>query len=133
MRPATSSDAETTAIPIRYQPNRLADILRGTNVTVGSTQNNPKLLPFMEFTRRDSASDPINPWGSKVAGQNDYRHYYYAKFDTDFDNTIRRGSGGPTDINGQPTNDMPANVIVWTYNPKVSPDKPEFIIGSWVR
>lgn len=84
-----------------------AAILQGDN---DSDNNNPKRLPFMDFKTVDKIGDPANPWGKK----------YYCKFDTDYDNQIRKGSGKdpPKDQTRRP-------VIVWTQTVKGK------LIASW--
>jgi prepilin-type N-terminal cleavage/methylation domain-containing protein len=118
-------DAEAKALPIR---DRMVRMLRGEN---DAANNNTKELAFMEFSNLDSAKDPISPWGSKNAAKNTYEHYYYVKFDTDFNNVIAPGAGGPPD--DEPRESTRANIIVWTYNPKEPKTKPEHVIGSWSR
>jgi prepilin-type N-terminal cleavage/methylation domain-containing protein len=117
-------DAEPRALPVK---GRVVTMLKGIN----ENANNVKRLPFIDFTHTNNVGDPINPWGSKDPSKNTYKHYYYVKFDTDFDNMIRAGGGAAPD--NLPRGSVPANVIVWTYNPKVPDSKPESVIGSWSR
>jgi prepilin-type N-terminal cleavage/methylation domain-containing protein len=118
-------DAEARALPIKGPVVRM---MRGEN---DGANNNIRQLVFMDFSHLDSAGDPVNPWGVKIPSRNTYEHYYYAKFDTDFNNVINAGSGAPP--NNEPANSTRSGIIVWTYNPKVPASKPDHVIGSWSR
>jgi prepilin-type N-terminal cleavage/methylation domain-containing protein len=127
---------EAKAIPIRGDMVRM---LLGEDPE--DKKVNPRLLSFIEFTRVDTAGDAISPWGSKDASRNKSCHYYYAKFDADFDNVVNAGRGGAPFSRGnilnpnpdtQPAESVRRNVIVWTYDPKARSEK-DYVIGTWSR
>ena len=77
---------------------------------------NPRRLRFVDFTRLNGDGDPVNPWLLRDG-------YYHVRFDTDFDGII------PADP--PISNDVPRDVIVWTYNADRQPGDPEYVVGSW--
>jgi hypothetical protein len=114
---------------------------------------NPKQLHFVDFGSCEIVNGqvqnnrPVNPWGSKDPTKNDERHFYYVKFDKDFNRVIPAASVDlPANIPppaapscpapsrpDQPRTDVRADVIVWTYNPDLNPSDPRYVIGSWMR
>lgn len=102
----------------------VAKILMGQNVDGRKPGGeNPKEYRFVEFSRIDTSGNPVNPWGSKDASKNDpNRHYYYAKFDMNLDNTINAGAPG---IANPPAEAVRRPVIVWTV------DEKDELMGSW--
>ncbi len=85
------------------------------------TNDNPKGLAFIQFSRFDVLTNPVSPWGrTRTSATN---CWYYCKFDTDFDHLIRATG------NGQPSADVIKPVIVWT----VSRDATNEIVGSWMK
>ena len=106
--------AEETDIAITGE---VARVLQGEY----SSENNPRKLKFMEFSRFNSSADPVNPWWlAKTASEN---YCYYVKFDTDYDGWLKVGV--------PPTNMVRRSVIVWTINSDMSPGEDGYIIGSW--
>jgi len=93
----------------------IAKMLRGT-LSPDDYGWNPNRICFVEFSRFNSAGDPINPWRRSESP-------YYVRFDHDFDNII--AATPPI------SNDVPRSVIVWTFNPDWPQDSPEHIVGSW--
>jgi len=80
--------------------------------------NNSKRRRFMNFTRRDSAGEPINPWGGR----------YYVKVDIDYSGEVMAGGGEPDD---PPNAAVRRPVIVWTVNGDVPETEDGRVIGSW--
>lgn len=95
----------------------VAKMLRGENYG-----GNTKLHRFMTFKNYDSSKDPVTLWQSRSGGATLDEHYFYCKFDINFDNKID-GTGSAAN---PPENDVSASVIVWTVNG----DSGE-ITGSW--
>jgi type II secretory pathway pseudopilin PulG len=109
-----SNFSETSFLAIT---GSVSAILLGENI--GNA--NPKRIRFIQFTRFNTASDPVNPWKQDNG-------YYFCKFDDNYDQLIP-GINGATD---QPSNDVRRAVAVWTFNPDApSPNDPEYLQGSW--
>jgi type II secretory pathway pseudopilin PulG len=99
--------------------NEVLWILEGSNVW----DANRKSISFMHFTRINTSSNPISPWGNKRSAgtSNDY---YYCRFDTNYDQVISFSYMTNT-------TDIRRSVIVWTYDQKAGTNDPDYIIGSW--
>lgn len=81
--------------------------------------NNPKNISFMHFSRVNTSSNPISPWGNK-GGAGTGEDCFYCQFDTDYDQNILFQ-----------TNTIRRSVIVWTLDQNARTDDPDRIIGSW--
>lgn len=100
--------------------------------------NNPRRLRFMEFKRLNADGSPVTPWAdtsktddemeTDVAGQ---KRFYYAMFDMDYDNVITGLVSSPPSLEMPLTNNVRRPVVVWTVNPDLAMDDPNYIIGSW--
>jgi prepilin-type N-terminal cleavage/methylation domain-containing protein len=99
----------------------VAKILRGEN---DARDNNTKLYNFMTFKNYDSNDDPVTLWQARSGDATLDEHYYYCKFDVNFDNKIN-GTGNPND---PPEDAIHASVITWTVNGDSGK-----ITGSWER
>lgn len=95
-------------------------ILQGSNIW----NANPKSISFMHFTRYDTASNPVSPWGSRTAPAPD-TDYYYCRFDVDYDETILTDTAPPVSVRRP--------VIVWTFNKNVHTNDTDYVIGSWME
>ena len=79
----------------------------------------------MHFTRYNTASNPISPWGDRRTAAT---NFYYCRLDTDYDEVIP----GTGDALNPPADGLRRSVIVWTINPDAPPSDPDnHIIGSW--
>lgn len=94
------------------------DVARTIDGT-GADSNNIRRLQFMDFSRYNDATNPINPWGNSLIASTNSG--YYVAFDINFDNTIL----SPL------SNAVRRSVIVWTVNPDITDGSDERIIGSW--
>lgn len=112
-----SNLTEAAAYPLTDQ---LLWILQGSNVA----NANPKSISFMHFTRYDTASNPVSPWGSRTAPLAATDHYY-CKFDVNYDETILTDTAPPASVR--------RSVIVWTYNRSVRTNDPDYVLGSWTE
>ncbi len=118
----------TTEAPVRIS-GAVAQAL-----TAGAlTADNPRRMRFMNFKRFNTSTNPISPWGNPEVDDaaTPEKHYYYAIFDANFDNTI------PATTTGAPAWDMPTtgavhqSVIVWTVNDDADEGSDRWIIGNW--
>ena len=116
--------AETTAVRI---DGTVADVMRGVkNVPDNNNRSN---LEFMKFSKLNASGEPVNPWGSSELDNSTTleQHYYYVKFDRDFDDEISAGIRNET-----PTNKVRRSVIVWTsYFDKW--DDEWVVVDSWTK
>lgn len=119
----------------------MARILTGTETA--DYASNPEKMIFMEFARSNKDGVPMNPWGANgryKAGQ----CLYHVAFDTDGDNYVRFPSNDCSKWAAADRLDSQqrarAGVIVWTFNPEISPDYKgqnsdakgnDYLIGSW--
>lgn len=117
------------AMPIDTQLSR---ILQGHET--GLYQSNPDNIAFMEFAHLDKDGIPYNIWSesgrfAKGACK------YYVMFDTDLDNKVNFPSNNPPWNAVMQTKDndyeIRRGVIVWTFNPELSSDNENYLIGSW--
>ena len=138
--------------------NELAKVLQGTE-DAGSEPLNPDKIIFMEFARLTKNNTPLNVWGTsnrfyddkkiKDDNQTDKNSpcFYYVAFDTDEDHFIELPANdelSPTGTKSEDRNKWRAldvfrdnnckidrGVIVWTYDPELGTDNPDYLIGSW--
>lgn len=123
----------------------LADALQGLEED-GPGVINPDKIVFMEFARLDEDEKPLNVWGT--SGR--FEHFpclYYVAFDDDYDNRVVFPTNNPPDWNALRTfsrktsasddgtsssrREIPRGVIVWTFDPELKEDDPDYLIGSW--
>ena len=118
----------------------LAGILNGSNDGGRDRDNggNPDKLVFIEFSLTNKDDEPLNPWGASGRYEKQKCHYHVA-VDADGDNYVLF-SPNQADFNNAKANAVSllpsdrryrGNVIVWTYNPELSKDNEDYLIGSW--
>ncbi len=121
----------------------LAEILMGTEED--TALSNPDKLVFMEFARVTKDGLPLNSWGESGRFKEAVCQYHVA-FDTDGDNWItfptnnisdwaafhEMASSGDGDT-ATSTRKLRRSVIVWTFDPELTPDDEDYLIGSWQR
>lgn len=109
-------------------------------VTGASSAENPKQLRFLDFKRLNESRSPVVPWADisldddetwAASDPEDGAHFYWVKFDAEYDNTLDEDDDDPGYLETPLTNDLRRTVIVWTANPDIDPGDPEYIIGSW--
>ncbi len=114
----------------------LAKILDGTDVTTGNRDDggNPDKMIFIEFSRMTDDGIPLNPWGASGRYEKDQCRYHVA-VDADGDNSVQFVSDNYENANAVKL--LPSNrrfrgsVIVWTFNPELTKDNEDYLIGSW--
>lgn len=118
----------------------LAGILNGSNVG-GRGRNdggNPDKMIFIEFSLTNKDDEPLNPWGASGRYEKAKCRYHVA-VDADGDNSVLFAPN-QTDFNNFEANAVRllpgdrkyrGSVIVWTYNPELSRDNDDYLIGSW--
>ena len=112
----------TEDIPCALIGNR-ARILEGEAVD----DANNRRLPFVHFRKLDDDGNPVNAmWREGKLATN---HYFYMKFDLNYDNGIPAGSL-PYD---PPETKLQRQVLIWTFDTSRNSDDPGFIIGSWQK
>lgn len=102
------ADPEAEAIAIK---GTLAKMLQGDASACAPTIPgvNRKLLKLMEFSLKNAAGDPVNPWWNSTETDQS-KFYYYMKLDANYDNKI----DGTGDSNAPPDKTADRTVIVWT-------------------
>ncbi len=114
----------------------LAKILDGTDVETGNRDNggNPDKMIFIEFSRLTENGIPLNPWGASGRYEKEECRYHVA-VDADGDNSVQFVSDNYENANAVKL--LPSNrrfrgsVIVWTFNPELTKDNEDYLIGSW--
>ena len=134
--PLTNETADASS-PIE---EALADILMGTEE--GTALSNPDKLVFMEFARVTKKGVPLNSWGESGRFKEEACRYHVA-FDTDGDNRImfptnnvsdwaafrEKTSSGSEEATS--TRNLRRSVIVWTFDPELTPGDEDYLLGSW--
>jgi prepilin-type N-terminal cleavage/methylation domain-containing protein len=93
-------------------------------------KQNKKKMQFFNFTTKDASGTPITSFN--VDSNQTRLLYYYARFDTDLNGRVNKGTGSAaTEPGHYPTNDIGGEVVVWTFNPTEDADSELFVIGSW--
>lgn len=108
-------------------------------LTRGETDavNNPKRLRFLDFKRLNADGTPVTPWAdtsltdAAMGDEGGKKRFYYSMFDMDYDNIIPGCPTCPPSVEIPLTNNIQRTVVVWTVNPDVESDDPNYIIGSW--
>ena len=123
----------------------LAKILNGCYDGTRGRENggNPDKLIFIEFSRMatgDGGEIPLNPWGASGRYRFEKEKCrYHVSVDADGDNYVRFAPNSE-DFNNAEANAVSVlpsdrryrgSVIVWTYNPELSKDHEDYLIGSW--
>ena len=129
----------------------LAEGLQGIEEKDSETIN-PDNIVFMEFARLNDDGEPQNAWG--MSGQySKSACSYYVAFDDDCDNRVtfpsslsstsgeklsyKRSDWATDDDEGALSRykeydyQLNRGVIVWTFNPELPKDDPDYLIGSW--
>lgn len=96
--------SETNAVALTED---VAAVLRGEN----RDGANRERLKFIDFSRFNTNSNPVSPWGRMF--EDSTGCYYYVKFDTDYDGVIEEDDDGDE----PPDHDVRRSVIVWTVDP----------------
>ncbi len=99
---------------------------------------NPDKLVFIEFSLMNKDDEPQNPWGASGRYEKEKCRYHVA-VDANGDNyvTFAPNSSDFDNTEANAVSLLPAdhryrgNVIVWTYNPELSKDNDDYLIGSW--
>ncbi len=114
----------------------LATVLNGTcdNSRGRDDGGNPDKMIFIEFSRMTNDGVPLNPWGASGRYEKDQCRYHVA-VDADGDNSVQFVSDNYENANAVKL--LPSNrrfrgsVIVWTFNPELTKDNEDYLIGSW--
>ena len=114
----------------------LAKVLDGTSENTRGRENggNPDKMIFIEFSRMTDDGIPLNPWGASGRYEKDQCRYHVA-VDADGDNSVQFVSDGYGNANAvkllPSTRRFRGSVIVWTFNPELTKDNEDYLIGSW--
>ena len=114
----------------------LAKVLDGTGENTRGRENggNPDKMIFIEFSRMTNDGIPLNPWGSSGRYETEKCRYHVA-VDADGDNSVQFAPDGyenATAVELLPsTRRFRGSVIVWTFNPELTKDNEDYLIGSW--
>lgn len=114
----------------------LAKVLDGTGENTRGRENggNPDKMIFIEFSRMTDDGIPLNPWGASGRYEKDQCRYHVA-VDADGDNSVQFVSDGYGNANAvkllPSTRRFRGSVIVWTFNPELTKDNEDYLIGSW--
>lgn len=98
----------------------------------GSSRSNPDNVAFMEFAHLDKDEIPCSVWSESGRFRKEACRYY-VMFDTNFDNVIRFPSNNApwNAVMGEANYEIHRGVIVWTFNPELSADNENYLIGNW--
>ncbi len=115
----------------------LATVLNGTcdNSRGRDDGGNPDKMIFIEFSRMTNDGVPLNPWGASGRRYDKEKCRYHVAVDADGDNSVQFVSDGYENANAVKL--LPSDrrfrgsVIVWTYNPELTTDNEDYLIGSW--
>ena len=114
----------------------LAGILNGTNDGgLGRDDGgNPDKMIFIEFSRLTDDGIPLNPWGASGRYEKEECRYHVA-VDADGDNSVQFTSDGYEHANAvkllPSSRRFRGSIIVWTFNPELTKDNEDYLIGSW--
>ena len=121
----------------------LAGILNGSDDGGRGRDNggNPDKLVFIEFSHmaRENGGDvPLNPWGSSGRYRFEKEKcLYHVSVDANGDNYVEPSGEAFDNPDANAVAILPSDrryrgsVIVWTYNPELSKDNDDYLIGSW--
>lgn len=130
----------------------LAEAMQGTGDDDADLMNPDKIV-FMEFARLNDKGAPLNVWGESGRFA-DAPCLYYVAFDDDYDNWVEFPTDdlpvSETESDPKSTSEylkkwralrafekngenyrIRRGVIVWTFNPEIKADSPDYLIGSW--
>lgn len=124
--PVTNTSADVS-LPLDRD---LSLILQGREKD--QNRSNPDNIPFMEFAHTDKDEVPYSIWSESGRFKKE-ECLYHVMFDTTADNQMLFPSNSPSwNATGKdPEFKVRRGVIVWTFNPELTPDNENYLIGSW--